>query len=203
MNKIFNQELKFKDSKGNDYPEWEEKKLGEIYKFSQGLQVDLENQFFEKTSTRERFIRIIDITQNNQEVRYVEKISDNYMVDEEDIFMVRYGAIGFVGYGYKGIIANNLFKLIEITNKTYSKFFYFQLNSIKIQNNLLQLSASTSMPALNFKSVSNILVVVPYLEEQQKIADFLSSIDDKIEKLSSKLEELKEFKKGLLQQMFV
>ena len=53
------------------------------------------------------------------------------------------------------------------------------------------------------KDIEDFIVKLPCLEEQQKIADFLSSIDNKIDNLTSELENLKEFKKGLLQQMFV
>ena len=48
-----------------------------------------------------------------------------------------------------------------------------------------------------------IKIGVPFLEEQQKIADFLSSFDEKIDAEKETLEHLKELKKGLLQQMFV
>ena len=50
---------------------------------------------------------------------------------------------------------------------------------------------------------SKLFLPYPILEEQQKIADFLSSIDNKIESIEKELEGLKEFKRGLLQQMFV
>ena len=43
----------------------------------------------------------------------------------------------------------------------------------------------------------------PDLEEQKKITDFFISIDKKIESVGNKLEEMKIFKKGLLQKMFV
>ena len=53
------------------------------------------------------------------------------------------------------------------------------------------------------KDFLNFIIKLPCIKEQQKIADFLSAIDTKIEKISDELEDLKEFKKGLLQQMFV
>lgn len=66
----------------------------------------------------------------------------------------------------------------------------------------LKISATT-VKHLSTKDVFNIKIQLPCFEEQQKIADFLSAIDTKIEKISDELENLKEFKKGLLQQMFV
>ena len=56
---------------------------------------------------------------------------------------------------------------------------------------------------LYFVYLENIPMMLPCLEEQQKIADFLSSFDDKIDAEKETLEHLKELKKGLLQQMFV
>ena len=56
---------------------------------------------------------------------------------------------------------------------------------------------------LSYDALSSFNILLPILEEQQKIADFLSSIDNKIESIEKELERLKEFKKGLFQQMFV
>ena len=49
----------------------------------------------------------------------------------------------------------------------------------------------------------DIVIRLPSIEEQQKIADFLESIDKKTEKLSTQISQAETFKKGLLQQMFV
>ena len=67
--------------------------------------------------------------------------------------MVRYGAAGEVGHGITGVIANNMFlidPLIDI-NKDY---LYYFLAQNRIKNKLLASSASTTMPALNFKIVN-------------------------------------------------
>ncbi|HEM5056928.1 TPA: restriction endonuclease subunit S, partial [Streptococcus suis] len=90
--------------------DWEEVKLGEIYKFSQGLQVPVEEQFFEPREELVRFIRIVDLTCQNDDIRWVKKNKVG-CVSREDIFFVRYGSVGEIGYGFEGIIANNLFKL--------------------------------------------------------------------------------------------
>ena len=78
-----------------------------------------------------------------------------------------------------------------------------RLRSHNFRKKIYILAQGSTRFNLSKIEVLKLKVKIPCLEEQQKIADFLSSIDNKIEKLSSKLEELKEFKKGLLQQMFV
>ena len=202
MQKIFSQEIRFKDENGNDYPDWVEKELGEVFKYSQGQQVEIENQFLKKLDGMERFLRIVDITQTNEPYRYIYPSSEKGIVNKKDLFMVRYGAIGKIGYGYQGIIANNLFSLKKKIICDI-EFMYHQLTSEKIYKKILSLSASTSMPALSFSSLNHIYILNPTLIEQEKIANFLSSLDKKIERIEKELEQIKEFKKGLLQQMFV
>ncbi|TMR49170.1 restriction endonuclease subunit S [Streptococcus pseudopneumoniae] len=87
--------------------DWKEVKLGEAYSFSQGQQVPVEEQFEQINENRIRFIRIVDLTNKGEEMRYIEFKSSTGRVYEKDIFFVRYGAVGVVGIGYDGIIANS------------------------------------------------------------------------------------------------
>jgi type I restriction enzyme S subunit len=57
--------------------------------------------------------------------------------------------------------------------------------------------------SLNFNDMADFLVTIPSAREQTKISNFLSSVDNKIEQVSKQLDETKQFKKALLQQMFV
>jgi type I restriction enzyme S subunit len=59
------------------------------------------------------------------------------------------------------------------------------------------------MPRADWSIMKDFPIRAPSLLEQQKIADALSSIDDKIEALTVRLESAREFKRGLLQKMFV
>jgi type I restriction enzyme S subunit len=68
---------------------------------------------------------------------------------------------------------------------------------------LAKLSTGTTAKGINQKSLRKIKILIPTINEQTKIANFLSAIDQKIELDNSELEKAKQWKKGLLQQMFV
>ena len=202
MQKLFSQEIRFKDDDGNDYPDWADKRLGDIFIFKQGVQCSLNNQFSEKSDGLVRFIRIVDLTKNNKPVRYINDPGTNHHLVKNDIFMVRYGSAGMVAIGFEGVIANNLFRLIPKKPDTTHNNFYFYLLK-RMQSKLEALTSSTTMSALNFSSLKQFRLFMPSLSEQHKIADFLTSIDTKIEPVASQIDKTKNFKKGLLQQMFV
>ena len=208
MQKIFNQELRFKDSNGNDYPEWEEKKLGEI---SSNIMYGLNSSAVEFDGEN-KYIRITDINEDNGKFEPNPLTSpsgtldNNFLVNENDILFARTGASVGKTYHYnikdeKLYFAGFLIRFH--INKANSKFIYY--NTLKEDYNkwVALTSMRTGQPGINAEEYKNYKIKLPCLEEQQKIANFLSSIDNKIDNLTSELEDLKEFKKGLLQQMFV
>ena len=202
MQKIFNQEIRFVSDDGSEFGDWEKRKIGEIFKFKQGVQCGVENQFLQQSNGQIRFIRIVDVTSDEEPIRYIENPGSEHQIMEDDLFMVRYGAAGVVGYGYSGVLANNLFRFLPINSlKIKNKFYFFLFNYMK--HKFEQLAGSSTMPALNFKSLNTLTIIQPSLKEQTKIANFLSSIDTKIEQTRKQLEQTKEFKKALLQKMFV
>ena len=86
------------------------------------------------------------------------------------------------------------------------KFVVYRDYCLKIayvRKQLIQGGKTATMTTIGQKEVGNTIVKVPCLEEQTKIANFLSSIDQKIEVVTQQIEQAKTWKKGLLQQMFV
>jgi len=67
----------------------------------------------------------------------------------------------------------------------------------------MRLSAKNSVDSIRRDMVVDMPIPMGVVEEQQKIADFLTVMDNKIEQVGAQLEQAKAFKKGLLQQMFV
>ena len=149
----------------------------------------------------ERFIRIVDVTQLNEPQRYVYNPTGKGRVQDDDIFFVRYGAVGTIGYGYNGVIANNLFKVTP-TFQASSSFLYQQFANGRFNLKLKELSASTSMPAINFTALNNLYFWRTNIIEQNKIGNFFSVIDKQIEQQENLLTLLNKYKEGLYKTIF-
>lgn len=120
-------DLRFPEFQGAK--EWKECSLDEYFDFKQGFQCPIEEQYDKQELGMVRFIRIIDLTQPSTPYRYINDPGNQYYINRENLFMVRYGDPGLVGIGYEGIIANNLFQLIP-KKKINPYFFYFFNTSV-------------------------------------------------------------------------
>jgi len=154
-----------------------EVELGDIAKFTQGQQISIPDQKDEYFENSDVFLRIINYTQHSKEFRYIPKQNPKYHVSKDDIIMVRYGAVGFVGRGLEGVLANNLFKISFDKKLICNDYLFRVLWSDNVQKQLLNASQSTSMAAINFKTVSKVKLPLPPLPQQQKIANILDAAD--------------------------
>lgn len=210
MQKIFNQKLRFKDSEGNDYPEWEEKRLGDI---SELITKGTTPKNFIENSTI-KYIKIESISNfeiNNSKCLFIDENTHKEelkrsILKENDILFAIAGSLGRTAIVKKDNLpanTNQALSIIRLKEKENHSFIQYILNSNKMKKYIAENLSVGAQPNLNLQQVNEFLFNYPCLEEQQKIADFLSSIDNKIDNLAVELENLKEFKKGLLQQMFV
>jgi type I restriction enzyme S subunit len=167
---------------------WEVKKLGEVASFSQGIQVGLEHHLTEHKDGYVRFIRIVDYTQNTDDIRFVPNPGEKYFVNEEDIVMVRYGTPGLIGRGKAGVIANNLFR-IKIERKDLTNDYLTLFLSQDVIQNYLSTQGSATMPALNFGQLKTVEVCFPPLKEQQRIVAILDEAFTAIDKAKANTEQ--------------
>lgn len=193
----------FKDSPLGRVPkEWEVYELGGLVNFSQGIQVPIEMQFNLEFPDSVRFIRIVDYTQNTDDIRYIFNPGAKYVVDDNDVVMVRYGTPGFIGRGIKGAIANNMFKISpnkELVSKDYLATF---LKQNHIQNLLLEGSGSTTMAAINFSFLKTVKIMIPKsLDEQSEIVKKIISMQEIIQYERESINNLKKQKIGLMQDL--
>lgn len=211
MQKIFSQQLRFKDDNGNDYPAWEEKKLGDVCskigsgktpKGGQKIYQDFGILLIRSQNVQDGALKLDDA------VYISEKINDsmkNTEVHFNDILLNITGAsIGRCCIYEKNIKANvNQHVCIIRIKSQNSKFLLFELLSNLIQNQIDRVQSGGSKQGLNFQQISNFFVLLPSLPEQKKIADFLSAFDEKMNLVRKEVDTLQTIKKGLLQQMFV
>jgi type I restriction enzyme S subunit len=201
MQKIFNQEIRFKTDDGSEFCEWEEKKLGlfiEEYKekstvnnqhevfTSSNKGLVLQRDYFSENRLSERDNLGFNIVPQNY-ITYRSRSDNRRFTFNLNILDIK-GVISTYYPVFKFKNGNNKF-FIEMT-KVYTHF-------------IGRYSVGTSQTVLSINDLKKIKILLPSEEEQTKIANFLSSINTKIEQTRKQLGQTKEFKKSLLQQMFV
>ena len=210
MQKIFSQKLRFKDENGNNYPQWEEKKLNDLTEsISNGISL---NQNFDGVGYKVTRIETISSGKLNLEkVGYIitDKNIEEYKLNIGNLLfsninsVEHIGKIAYVDKNYDLYHGMNLLRIVFNKNLC-SKYFYYVLTERKYKKLFEKLcNKAVSQASINQTELGKIKVYLPCLEEQKKIADFLSAIDNKIENISDNLENLKLFKKSMLQKMFV
>lgn len=192
----------------NSSKNWEEKALGEVCNFVQGVQVDAPLQNEVKKENQVRFLRIIDFTQGNELPRYIDNPGEKYIISVNDVSLVRYGAsTGFVCRGLSGVLANNLFRAIPKNSKQISnEYLFIFLKSPVFQNIIKKAMGGVAMPAISFGLVKDIPIPVASLLEQKAIVKKLDALSIKTKKLEKiyeqKLADLEELKKSVLKKAF-
>ncbi|MDK0787031.1 restriction endonuclease subunit S [Clostridium perfringens] len=203
MQKIFSQKIRFKDENGMDYPEWKINKIENIATIEMGFTPSTKND-----EAWNGNIEWLSIAGMNSKYIYSgnKKISSEILgkrklVPIDTLIMSFKLTIGRLAIVKKEIVTNEAICQFYWKSKDISnEYMYAYLSVINIESFGCRAAKGIT---LNTESLNSIVVKLPCLEEQTKIANFLSNIDNIIEKESKKLEELKQWKKGLLQQMFV
>ena len=188
MQRIFSQEYRFKDDEGNEYPEWVEKKLGEVCQIKTGkldanaMQESGQYRFY--TCAREYY-------QINE-----------YAFDTEALIVSGNGAnVGYIHYFKGKFNAYQRTYVLDgfLDNIIFIKYFLDEYLHIRIFTE----KKEGNTPYIVMSTLSDMQLFLPYIEEQTKIASFLSLIDNRIEALSEQLEQTKLFKKAMLQRVLV
>lgn len=205
MQKIFSRKIRFKDDGGEEFPEWEEKRIKDILKEVVEKTTILDQyEVISSTSNgiytqKEYFNR--DIASKNNIGYKVLKINQIVLSPQNlwmgNINLNKKFKIGMVSPSYKifNIVERNNINFIGYFLRTPKAFYEYKISS--------EQGASIVRRNLNMDLFNNIKIMLPCLKEQEKIADFLLSFDKKIDAEKENLEHLKVVKKGLLQQMFV
>ena len=211
ISQIFKQEIRFKDDNGNDYPDWNFLPITEIATTYIGLVTTMTEHY---TSNGIPLIRNSDIKQNKfvfKEPIYL----DNEFAEQNktrqhkigDIITVHTGDVGTSAIIDQSLNGSIGFATIVTRIKDFSKnspqYICMYYNSDIYKNIIFNMITGDGRNNLNMKDFNKVKIPIPCLEEQEKIANFLTSLDNVLQEEKNYLEYLKTIKKGLLQQMFV
>ena len=113
------------------------------------------------------------------------------------------GALGIIPKELDGYLTSSDIPSFDFNGEINPKWFYYYFSRQSFYENLERLSTGTGSKRIAPKDFLNIKINVPEIKEQDKTANLLENVDEKIEDISNELFQINKFKKGLLQQMFV
>ncbi|EJX19329.1 MULTISPECIES: restriction endonuclease subunit S [Staphylococcus] len=203
MQQIFSQKIRFKDENGNGYPEWEEKKLGEVASVYDGT-----HQTPKYTNEGIKFLSVENIkTLKSNKYISKEAFDKEFKIRPEygDVLMTRIGDVGTTNVvnSYDDLAYYVSLALLKPKNMN-SYFLESLIQSPKIQNELWRKTLHIAFPKkINKNEIAKVIVNHPKKEEQEKIGNFFRSFDEFLEKQNQKIDRLKERKQGFSQKMFM
>ena len=194
-------ELKMKSEFKNLPSGWKVVRLGEICNVKQGLQIPISERFCENAKNRYFYITNEFLKENSEVKYYIENPPEGTICFCDDILMTRTGNTGRIVTNVSGVFHNNFFKIIYDRQIIKKEYFVFLLTGPKIQNEILKRAGSSTIPDLNHGDFLSIKISIPPIDEQEKIAEILSTWDEAINLTINLIESKKQFKKALMQNL--
>lgn len=189
MQKLFSQDLRFKDENENDYPDWEETTLKNITNYISSKKSS--NQYNESNNSEgypvyDAIQEIGKDLQYDMKEPYISILKDGAGVGRLNLRAGKSSVIGTMGY----IQANN----VDI------QFLYYRMKLLNFRKFII----GSTIPHLYYKDYSKEKILIPTSnDEQKKIGHFILNKDKLINNKTLKLDYLKQRKQGLLQKMFI
>lgn len=198
--------LRFKDEHGRDFPKWSNAKLAKLAKIYDGTHMTPDYK-----SEGVPFYSVEHVTNNNfDKTKYIaedvyERENKRVKLEKGDILMTRIGDIGspkLIDWEVKASFYVSL-ALIKQSKSINSRYLSHYIKTPLFQRELHQRTIHVAFPKkINLGEIGECLVNFPEPEEQSKIANFLTAVDEKITQLTQKCELLAQYKKGVMQQIF-
>jgi type I restriction enzyme S subunit len=204
MQQIFSQQLRFKDDDGREFAEWEEKELKDFLVKHEEKTVE-SNQYPVLTSSRRGMF-------------FQKDYFDGHDVASKDNTGYNVVPFGFFTFRHMSDDVTFTFNRNHLVDKGIVSTLYPVFTTKNINDNFLQIKLNYgeefreyaiqqkqggSRTYMYFSKLEKLKLWFPSLPEQTKIANFLTAIDDKLNHNQTQLDAMKQYKSGLLQQMFV
>ncbi len=203
MQKIFAQKIKFRDENGKDFSEWKNEKLAEvIYEVKkekeenpqklQLLTVKLHNNGITASG------KFPSVTEKGRP--YYKRYIGELLIGRQNFHN---GGFGLVYEETNGLIASNAISSFLFNEYIHPKFIYYLISRESFYKRIANLIGGTGQKEISCNEIMKIKIQLPEFEEQQKITEFLTSIDKLIDLKQEQIAKAEEWKKGLIQGLFV
>ena len=203
MQKIFSQEVRFKREDGSEYPEWEAVSFGSLIKeYRHRTSVENEDVLL-SSAINGMFLNteLFGHQRGKSNIGYLKIDYGTLILSAQNLHLgnanvnLRFEH-GIISPAYKTYhITNcNVFFMAQWIKREETNQFFYDATTV---------GASQCRRNVDWNALYEQRILLPHIEEQQKIADFLSAYDEAISYAKQELEHWKQLKKGLLQQMFV
>ncbi|WP_053005531.1 restriction endonuclease subunit S [Kiloniella spongiae] len=188
MQKIFSQEIRFTDDNGKPFPDWEEKTVLDAFDPIPTKKFQIQsNEIFE--------VGAIPVVDQGQALVAGYTDQESKVFNIKEIPVVIFGdhttAVKFIDFNF--VVGADGTKILS-SKEDYINYLYYALYFFNLEAEGYK---------RHFSILKEVTLPIPQLDEQKKIANFLSVIDGKIALVAQELDKTQIFKKGLLQQMFV
>ena len=199
MQKLFSQQIRFRADDGSEFGEWASEKISKVF-------TNKSKSFNPLLNESLPCIELEHLSPNTGQILGTVNSSDQQST--KNLFepnSVLYGKLRpylrkFAKPQFKGVCSSEIWVL---TGLKISNDYLFQFVQSEQFTELTNIQSGSKMPRADWNVIADSEIEFPCLEEQTKIANFLSAIDQKIEVVAEQIEQAKTWKKGLLQQMFV
>ena len=188
MQKIFSREIRFKDENGKDYPDWEEKRLGEIACVKGGKRIP-KGYALQEEKNGFPYITVSDMENGSiriENIKFIPKeivsTIKNYTISTSDIYISVAGTLGLVGIIPDTLENANLTENAnKLTNLKCDQQYLVQfLKSERFKKLINTVKTDNAQPKLAIYALKKFVVSLSSSAEQQKVASFLLNIDNKI-----------------------
>jgi len=199
MQKFFSQTLRFKNDDGSEFPEWVEKKLGEVSIITMGQSPDSSSY-----NTDNDGVPLIQGNADIKDRKTNPRQSTNKptkMCEIDNLILTVRAPVGAIAKCFHNACMGR--GVCSIKNNKFSNIEFLYQFLLDFEKKWISLEQGSTFTAVSSNDIKSLKINLPSLKEQTKIANFLSSLDKKIELTDKELNATKEFKKALLQKMFV
>ena len=205
MQKLFSQQLRFKADDGSEFGEWENTVLGDIADIVGGGTPSTNNEEYWSgdvvwLTPSEINQKFIGESKRTISELGVQKSSAKKLPIGTILFTSR-ATIGEVAIAIAEVTTNQGFQSFISNEITFNEFLYYWI--VNNKKSFIERASGSTFLEISKSKIQPMEISLPCLEEQTKIANFLSAIDQKIEVVAQQIEQAKIWKKGLLQQMFM